>query len=272
MQNGINHKFIQQSRSRNILFIVVGILFLSWLIFAPEGILGKADAIGYAVCHRIPSHSFVIGERPFPLCARCSGMYLGAIIGLIYQSFISWKASFMPPRRVIIILGIFVLFFAFDGINSFLSLIPFTPTIYSPQNMIRLLSGTGMGIVIAALIYPAFHQTVWRESVKKPAISGIKILFGLIGILLILDFVIIHGSTLVLYPLALLSSTGVLILLTIIYTILWLILLKSENRYNSLSELTLPATAGFGTAILQVIVLSVIRYTLTGTWDGFNFF
>jgi hypothetical protein len=39
-----------------------------------------------------------------------------------------------------------------------------------------------------------------------------------------------------------------------------------------LSELTLPATAGFGTAILQVIVLSVIRYTLTGTWDGFNFF
>ena len=129
-----------------------------------------------------------------------------------------------------------------------------------------------MGIVIAAAIYPVFHQTVWIDWVKKPALEGLKSLLGLFGILFVLILAIIHGSIWVLYPLALISSAGVLIVLTVIYTVLLIILLRSENRYNSLNESIFPITAGFGTAILQVIVFTLIRYTLTGTWNGFDFF
>ena len=62
------------------LALAVGLVLLGWLLNTPPGLLGKADAIGYAVCHRIDLRSFHLGERALPLCARCSGMYLGAML------------------------------------------------------------------------------------------------------------------------------------------------------------------------------------------------
>lgn len=38
-------------------------------------------------CHRIPERSFFIGSHQFPVCARCTGAYLGiAIMILVYFS------------------------------------------------------------------------------------------------------------------------------------------------------------------------------------------
>jgi hypothetical protein len=64
--------------------ILAGLIIGLWLLGTPPGILGKADAIGYAVCHRIAERSFHTHDRPLPLCARCTGMYLGVIAGLAY--------------------------------------------------------------------------------------------------------------------------------------------------------------------------------------------
>ena len=44
-----------------------------WIYIAPPGLMGKLDAVGYAVCHRIPSHSIFAGDAQLPLCARCTG-------------------------------------------------------------------------------------------------------------------------------------------------------------------------------------------------------
>ena len=41
---------------------------------------GKADHIGYAVCHQISVRSYFFGDHQLPLCARCSGQYLGALL------------------------------------------------------------------------------------------------------------------------------------------------------------------------------------------------
>ena len=60
-----------------VVIILVGILLLVWLYLTPPGLFGKADAIGYSVCHQIDLRSFHIGERQFPLCARCTGQFLG---------------------------------------------------------------------------------------------------------------------------------------------------------------------------------------------------
>jgi uncharacterized membrane protein len=90
----------------------------------PGGLLGKADAIGYAVCHQIDLRSFHLVERRLPLCARCSGMYLGAVLGLSYQWFIGWRRAGTPPWIILALLGVFVFAFVVDGLNSFISLIP----------------------------------------------------------------------------------------------------------------------------------------------------
>ncbi|MEP7357390.1 MAG: DUF2085 domain-containing protein, partial [Anaerolineales bacterium] len=66
-------------------FVVSGLALLTvtvWALNTPAGLLGKANAIGYAICHRIVSHSFLIAGEAMPLCARCTGIYLGALLGL----------------------------------------------------------------------------------------------------------------------------------------------------------------------------------------------
>jgi hypothetical protein len=58
-----------------LLVAALAALLIAWLSLTPPGLLGKADAVGYAVCHRIELRSFHLDGRPLPLCARCSGMY-----------------------------------------------------------------------------------------------------------------------------------------------------------------------------------------------------
>ncbi|MDW7990671.1 MAG: DUF2085 domain-containing protein, partial [Anaerolineae bacterium] len=54
-----------------------GGLLGAYFLLTPPGLLTKTDCIGVAVCHRIPSHSFHIGGRQLPLCARCTGTFPG---------------------------------------------------------------------------------------------------------------------------------------------------------------------------------------------------
>jgi hypothetical protein len=81
----INTKRIAAA-SRYLVVAALILVFIGWLLETPSGLFGKLDAIGYAVCHRIPERSFHIGDYQLPLCARCSGMYLGAVTGLVFQS------------------------------------------------------------------------------------------------------------------------------------------------------------------------------------------
>jgi uncharacterized membrane protein len=257
---------------RGLLLIAVGLLLLGWLLNTPPGIFGKADAVGYAVCHRIDARSFHLGDRQIPLCARCSGMYLGAMLGLAYQAVIGRKRGGLPPNRVWVVMGLFVAAFAIDGLNSYLHL-PFfsdAPSLYQPSNTMRLITGTMMGLAIAGVLYPSFNQTMFVDWKAKPALPGLRSLGILLLLALILDFIILTENPIVLYPLSLVSAFGVLALLTLVYTMLWLVVFRKENSIKRINQLMLPLVGGFGMALLQIAVLDFIRYILTGSWDGFH--
>lgn len=157
-----------------------------------------------------------------------------------------------------------------DGTNSFLHLIPGAPGIYEPNNTLRLFTGTGMGLVIAAMLFPAFNQTVWKEWDPKPAFTNFLGLGGLVVPALGLDGLVLTGSSWVLYPLALISALGVLVLLTVVYSMVLLLLLRFENRFQFIYQLALPLAGGFGIGLLQIILLDVVRFAFTHTWDGFH--
>ncbi len=260
-----NPKLLKYSLS-----LIVTLLVIGFLSFTPEGLLGKADAIGYAVCHRIDLRSYHLGDRPLPLCARCTGMYLGAVLGLIFQWGIGKRCSGTPPRRVLAAFILMTLAFAVDGINSYLTLFPRLPHLYTPQNTFRLITGTGMGLVIAAMLYPSFQQTIWQAVREEAAIKNLRQLFSLIALAVLVDGFVLTQNPLLLYPLALISAGGVLILLTMIYTMLWVIVLQRENLFTNWRELSMFLLAGFGFALLQIILIDIGRYILTGTWDGFH--
>lgn len=259
------------SRLAEIFFIVANIALISgWLMSTPSGLLGKADAAGYAVCHRIEARSFKIGDRQTPLCARCSGMYLGALLGMIYLSRFGRPAA-LPSAKISVVLGLFVLAFAIDGANSYLHLFPFFPGIYEPNNVLRLLTGTGIGIGIAAVLTPVFHQVAWKDALPEPSIGTWRRFLPLLGLAGLVDLAVLSDNPLLLYPLALLSAVSIVIILLTVYLIIWVMITKQENRFEKISDLRIPILAGLFTAFLQITALDVVRYWLTGTWNGFMF-
>jgi uncharacterized membrane protein len=255
---------------KGLVFLSVGVLLVGWLFATPEGLLGKADAVGYAVCHRIDGRSFHLGDRQIPLCVRCSGMYLGAMLGLVYQAALGRRRAGMPNWGVWVVFGLLVVAFGVDGLNSYLHLFPGAPSLYEPQHWLRLLTGTGMGLVIAGLLFPSFNQTVWNTFDRAPAISGLRSLVILFVLALLLGGIVLTENPLILYPLSLISAAGVFVLLTLVYTMVWLMVFRAENRFQRLNQLLLPLVGGFGTALLQIVLLDLVRYAFTGTWDGFH--
>jgi uncharacterized membrane protein len=253
-----------------LVFLAVGLFLVGWLLNTPEGLLGKADAIGYAVCHRIDVRSFHLGVRQLPLCARCTGMYLGAMLGLVYQQIIGRKRGGIPPWRVIAVLGLFAVAFGIDGVNSYLHLFPGMPSLYEPQNWLRLLTGSGMGLVIAAAIFPAFNQTIWKDWDPRRAIPDLRSLGILVLLTLALDGIVLTQNPILLYPLALISAAGVLVLLTMIYSMVLAMIFRVENHFTAISQMALPLAAGFGFALMQIALLDWVRLLLTGTWAGFQ--
>ncbi len=251
-----------------LLIIVAGIVFGTWLYFTPAGLMGKADAAGYAVCHRITTRSFFAGDRQTPLCARCSGMYLGALLGGAYLSRYGRRAG-MPPLKISLALGMSLVAFGLDGANSYLHFFPSYPGLYEPQNWLRLLTGTGLGLGIAAILVPVVHQSIWTTYDPRPALAGWRQFLPLLGLAVLLDIAILSEQPILLYPLAFLSALAIFLILTTVYTIVWLMASKRENRFQRWRDLWVPLLAGFLTALVQIGVLDALRFWLTGTWEGF---
>jgi uncharacterized membrane protein len=251
------------------LFLAGFILVLvGWLAFTPPGLLGKADAVGYAVCHRLEERSFHIGERQSPMCARCTGMYIGAFIGLIFH-LRQGKKGGMPRLKPAIVLGLFFAAWALDGVNSYLHFVPAAPHLYQPQNWLRLLTGFGLGLGMASVMAPVFNQSLWTDWSGDAALSSLRPLAGLIALCLLAFAATLIENPLILYPIAVLSSATVMTLLTMIYTVVWTMLLRRENQFNSIQEAWWLVLAGLTTAILQIALLDLLRYRMTGTWGGF---
>jgi uncharacterized membrane protein len=252
-----------------VLLSLAVILSIAWLYLTPPGLLGKANAVGYAVCHRIPERSFNIGNREMAMCARCSGLFLGALLGLIFQIAQGRKGK-MPPIPAAILFGVFALSWVFDGINSFSMLIPRIPSLYQTQNWTRLVTGTGMGLAISSILLPAFIQTMFNDWEETSGLSKWHHILMLLALAAILDMLILFEIPVIQYLLSLLSAASVLVLLTMIYSMVLVMVFKKENTFESANQLFIPLVGGFIIGLIQIGAIDLLRYKLTGTWDGFN--
>jgi len=253
------------------------LVFGYWFWFTPPGLFGKADAIGYAVCHRIDERSFHVFGQQFALCARCSGMYLGAMMGLLFQVFTAPRHGAWPIRPVIVVLAIFFIAFAIDGSNSYLYLLKEMtpgvlakfPNLYIPNNTLRLLTGTGMGLGMAAALFPAFNQTMWNDWINAPALGNLKQFGLLLALTISMDLFVLTDSPIALLPAAFIGPLGVLVILTMVYSMVWAMVMRDENRFATLKQLALPFLAGLTIAFIQITAIDVLRFWLTGTWGAF---
>ena len=253
-----------------ILIALIGVLLFG-LWAAPPGLLGKADAIGYAVCHRIDLRSFHLGDRQLPLCARCTGTFLGVIVGVAILIVAGRGRSFTWPRRpVFALLAFTIVPWGFDGVNSYLYLFPQLPHLYTPQNWLRLTTGTFLGLAMAAVFLPAVNQSLWKTGSPIPVLKNFRelVLYFLAAPVLI--GLVLLENPVILYPLALLSTMGVLYLLTGVYTAILLMLFRKENFAETFHDAWPVLVAGLTIGLVQIMAIDAVRFYFTHTWGGFN--
>ena len=251
--------------------LVATSLFIILLFFlaTPDGLLGKADAVSYAICHRIPSHSLLFNQRPLPLCARCTGTYLGIMIALGTFIVRRKRASDLPPLHILATLLGFSALTAIDGVNSYLDLLPMGTPLYEPHNWLRLLTGSLHGLMIGSILFPIAMGTFWRNHRPEPILRNYRELLGLVALVLVAVGISLTGLPIIMYPLALFSSAGVLVALTLINTVLVLILIRRENTADRWRDLVPFMMAGFALGLLLIGTVDVVRFGLTGTLSGF---
>jgi uncharacterized membrane protein len=253
----------------------IAVLALAVIVFlllgAPHGLMDKADRAAYAVCHRIPERSFWIAGRPLPLCARCSGTYLGTLSALAVLTLRRrGRASRLPAPRYLGVFAFFMLVWAVDGFNSFLTLFPGLSHLYEPRNILRLVTGALEGLALGALLLAAWNATVWAEPDDTPSVESWRDLaWMLTGGAMVIVLVTRPWEPL-LMPLALLSSAAIVGLVATVNTMLVLMLWGREEQFHRLREAAAPIVAGLALSMGELALVGMGRSALEA-WLGWPF-
>jgi uncharacterized membrane protein len=251
-----------------LLAILAIAAILALILAPPHGLLDKANRAAFAVCHQIPDRTFSVAGRPLPLCARCSGTYLGALAGLAVLALRGrGLASMLPAPKYLAVFGVFLVAWAVDGINSFLTLFPGLPHLYEAHNLLRLATGTLEGLAIAALMLPAFNRSLWAELPLMPSVGSWQDIAWMLASGALVAGMVASGLPFLLYPLTLLSGLAVVALLGTVNTIFVLLVLRRDGQMTTWRQAALPLLFGFALAMIELAVVGLAR-TAMEAWLG----
>ncbi len=95
------------------------------------------------ICHRRPERSFFIKGHQFPVCARCTGLYIAVVLYVIYAYFV--PVTYTLPVLILAILMVIPM--AVDGLTQLFDL-------RLSNNTLRFVTGFlgGLGLVIVLKI------------------------------------------------------------------------------------------------------------------------
>ncbi len=236
--------------------VAISMLIIAlFLLYPPVSFDGKAWSVGRAVCHQLPTHSFTVNGQQLPLCARCTGIYLGAVMGLAGFFLLGRQRSVQwSPTPVLAVLVGFIGILGVDGVNAFLHDLPNAPSLYEPQNWLRLVTGTFHGLAMIAILMPVVNEALWHPAVAnpEPVIKNFRELAGfMLGGVAVIGLVLWRPPFL-LYPLTFFSSFGVVLMLTLINSVFAVMILRREGTARTGNEIVPSLLLGLALAILII--------------------
>lgn len=106
----------------------------------------KISNINLVLCHRLPNRTFKLGNSYFPVCARCTGVYVGAFIFLIYILIFGLDnlKAIIFDINIIIISTIIIIPTFIDGTTQLIGY-------RESNNILRCITGIFAGVGLAVL-------------------------------------------------------------------------------------------------------------------------
>lgn len=248
---------------------VAGVLLLLYLALLaicallPGGsLLDHLRWLDSGICAQIPTHMLTVGVGQLPLCARNTGMYLGFMLTMITLHLRKkGGAQKLPPRPILAVLVGGIAIMALDGTNSFLLDLGM-PHLYQPHNLLRLATGLLAGSALAALVLPMLNQQCWKQCNQQPTIATGKELLWFLPALLISFLGIATQNALSFYPIALLSTAGLITALGIFNLMVIILLSKKDETFSQYHQLFPFMSLGFILAIGELLVLAELKMVI----------
>lgn len=254
----------RSSRERPWRYAFLGALgtLLVVLLFTPGLPLEfKLYAVVHGVCAQ--QHNVFLGGLQFPLCARNSGIYISFLMTLLYL----WglgrsRAGRIPPWPIMVVLALFIVLMGVDGTNSLLVDLG-VPNLYPPQNLLRTLTGLGMGISIAVLLQLIFNLALRRDvDDQQPVLANWRELGGILGLDLLVLVAIYGNLDIMFWPLAFLAFFGITGVLFLVNLLLISLLLGYDGAVTQLRQLVRPATIALIPTLIMLAAFSYLRFML----------
>lgn len=204
--------------------------------------------IGYAVCHQLPERSIFIDNMQLPVCARCSGIYTGSLVSILFILFSSKRKSNVIPRMYIALIFLFFMFvMVADGLGSYTNL-------YRTTNDIRFITGFLCGMSFPFFLYPILIDNLFEKKSELPVLNNFYELLLLVFLSISFYFLILHFNHFLFYPISIFIVAGIISLHYLIF-----ITLISFISYNLYSRKTITKLL---TVFLCGIILLVVDFNI----------
>ena len=112
-------------------------------------------AVGSVICHQLPDRSFFIDGWQMPVCARCTGLYLGGTAGLAgwcgWKIARGWRAVKAMPRTAIRLLIV-------SGVPTAVSIAGGVTGMWDGSNLSRAVLALPLGITAGGVVAAVFTK------------------------------------------------------------------------------------------------------------------
>jgi uncharacterized membrane protein len=81
-----------------LLLALAAAVWAAALFYAPASLY----PVGHLICHQRPERSFFFGGHQLPVCARCTGLYIGAALGAAIAALAAASMASVRARQLLV--------------------------------------------------------------------------------------------------------------------------------------------------------------------------
>jgi uncharacterized membrane protein len=134
------------------------VFFAPWLRSRASPWAGLVYALFSPVCHQVSSRSFFILGYPLAVCARCLGIYVGFLGGVVcYPALRGFRRLALPRPRTFIVLSLPIVI---DALGNFFRL-------WHTPNAARSLTGVLWGAVLPFYFITGISDLILRRQKNR---------------------------------------------------------------------------------------------------------
>jgi uncharacterized membrane protein len=127
------------------------------------------------VCHQLPERTLQIGGHLLPLCARCTGIYSGFLIGILFQMAVRKNLNRLPSLRITAVCILFILALVTEAVGEKMGL-------WELPGQARFLLGLLCGSALSTGSFPLLNYFLQKDDKDGSAI-GPEDFVGLLAVL-----------------------------------------------------------------------------------------